>query len=435
MRGGHGARARDGEHPARRPRLVLRLRRAARRPAAAWTPGDRRRWGRARGQLRGEGPRRPLRDGRSYGAAAVPGRDRGAAAVLGVRRGEQARSSRSSTTRRRWSRAISIDEAFLDVGGLGRLVGDPETIGATLRRRVREEVGLPISVGIARTKYLAKVASAVSKPDGLLRVSPEGEQEFLHPLPVERLWGVGAITAAKLHADGIRTIGELARREEIELTTAVGKAVGPAPPGARQPARPSAGRDGQAAPLHRVPVRDRPGRPAQAPRGARRAARRPGRPGGASAARRRADRADLHPAAPLRRLHPSHALGHHPAVVGATATWLETGRGLLAAAWPLIEERGCTLIGITISGLVDASGDAEQLELPLFVEEAPRGSLDVALDRVRDRFGSAAVNRAVLVGPPRRGRRCRRCPTRGRSPTVRRRGSTLRLSAARLSWC
>src|SRR6478752_1095278 len=116
---------------------------------------------------------------------------------------------------------VSIDEAFLDVGGLRRLVGDPETIGAMLRRRVRDEVGLPISVGIARTKYLAKVASAVCKPDGLLLVPPDGEQEFLHPLPVERLWGVGAITAAKLHADGIRTIGELARREEVELTAAV----------------------------------------------------------------------------------------------------------------------------------------------------------------------------------------------------------------------
>src|SRR6478735_5315812 len=121
---------------------------------------------------------------------------------------------------------VSIDEAFLDVGGLRRLVGEPETIGATLRRRVRDEVGLPISVGIARTKYLAKVASAVCKPDGLRLVAPGDEQAFLHPLPVERLWGVGAITAAKLHADGVRTIGELARREELELTAAVGKAAG-----------------------------------------------------------------------------------------------------------------------------------------------------------------------------------------------------------------
>src|SRR6478736_265082 len=78
---------------------------------------------------------------------------------------------------------ISIDEAFLDVGGLRRLAGDPETIGETLRQRVRDEVGLPISVGIARTKYLAKVASAVSKPDGLVEVDPYREEEFLHPLP------------------------------------------------------------------------------------------------------------------------------------------------------------------------------------------------------------------------------------------------------------
>ena len=119
---------------------------------------------------------------------------------------------------------ISIDEAFLDVGGLRRLVGEPEGIAIGLRHRVREEVGLPISVGIARTKYLAKVASAVSKPDGMLSVAADDEEEFLHPLPVERLWGVGAITAAKLHAEGIRTIGELARREEVELSATVGKA-------------------------------------------------------------------------------------------------------------------------------------------------------------------------------------------------------------------
>ncbi|HEY0949634.1 MAG TPA: DNA polymerase IV, partial [Nocardioides sp.] len=117
---------------------------------------------------------------------------------------------------------ISIDEAFLDVGGLRRLVGPPEQIAADLRARVRDEVGLPISVGIARTKYLAKVASAVSKPDGLLAVPPDREVEFLHPLPVERLWGVGAVTATKLHAEGIRTIGQLAAWEEADLNATVG---------------------------------------------------------------------------------------------------------------------------------------------------------------------------------------------------------------------
>ena len=83
-----------------------------------------------------------------------------------------------------------------------------------------------LSVGVARTKYLAKVASAVSKPDGLLVVEPEQEAAFLHPLPVERLWGVGEVTARKLHARGIRTIGELAEHAESDLETALGTASG-----------------------------------------------------------------------------------------------------------------------------------------------------------------------------------------------------------------
>ena len=93
---------------------------------------------------------------------------------------------------------LSIDEAFLDVRGLERISGTPTEIAARLRRRVLKEVGLPITVGVARTKFLAKVASGVAKPDGLLVVPPDGELEFLHPLPVERLWGVGRVTAAKL---------------------------------------------------------------------------------------------------------------------------------------------------------------------------------------------------------------------------------------------
>jgi DNA polymerase IV len=291
---------------------------------------------------------------------------------------------------------ISIDEAFLDVGGLRRLVGEPELIGARLRERVRDEVGLPISVGIARTKYLAKVASAVSKPDGLLQVPPDQERAFLHPLPVERLWGVGAVTAAKLHADGIRTIGELAHREETELTTAVGQAAGRhlwALANLRDPRPVVVGR-------RRSSI------------GSQRAIGRPGRP---------KSRTDLEALLAglvdrvARRLRAGERIGRTftlrlrfddftratrsstiPRSTAATATWLETGRGLLEVAWPLIEERGCTLIGITISGLVDASGE-QQLELPLYAADAQAGSLDLALDRVRDRFGSAAVTRAVLV--------------------------------------
>src|SRR5207249_7531768 len=106
--------------------------------------------------------------------------------------------------------ALSIDEAFLDVRGLRRISGAPTEIALRLRRDVREQVGLPITVGVARTKFLAKVASAIAKPDGLLLVPPNDEFGFLHPLPVERLWGVGAVTAEKLHQRGVATVGQVA---------------------------------------------------------------------------------------------------------------------------------------------------------------------------------------------------------------------------------
>src|SRR5689334_23218474 len=121
---------------------------------------------------------------------------------------------------------LSIDEAFLDVRGMRRIAGTPEQIAARLRRRVREEVGLPITVGVARTKFLAKVASAVAKPDGLLVVPPDGEMAFLHPLPVERLWGVGAATSRKLHAAGVFTVGEVAQVPREALETLLGRAAG-----------------------------------------------------------------------------------------------------------------------------------------------------------------------------------------------------------------
>src|SRR5881409_2715010 len=109
---------------------------------------------------------------------------------------------------------LSIDEAFLDVRGLRRLSGTPTEVAERLRCAVRERVGLAITVGIARTKFLAKVASGVAKPDGLLMVPPGGELAFLHPLPVERLWGVGPVTASKLRAVGLTTVGEVAQLSE-----------------------------------------------------------------------------------------------------------------------------------------------------------------------------------------------------------------------------
>ncbi|MGE0879919.1 MAG: DNA polymerase IV [Acidimicrobiia bacterium] len=121
---------------------------------------------------------------------------------------------------------ISIDEAFLDVGGARRLLGTPAEIGERIRRRVRDEIGLPVSVGIATTKFLAKVASAASKPDGLIAVPEGGELEFLHPLPVNALWGVGPVTTAKLERYGIRTVGDLAALDVDSVQGIAGGAVG-----------------------------------------------------------------------------------------------------------------------------------------------------------------------------------------------------------------
>ncbi len=109
---------------------------------------------------------------------------------------------------------ISIDEAFLQVGGVRRIHGEPSAIGTLIRRRVRDEVGLPISVGVARTKFLAKVASQVAKPDGIVVVDPDHEREFLYPLPVRLIWGVGAVTEARLAERGIATVGQLAEVDE-----------------------------------------------------------------------------------------------------------------------------------------------------------------------------------------------------------------------------
>src|SRR3989440_5892710 len=121
---------------------------------------------------------------------------------------------------------LSIDEAFLDVRGLRRLSGTPTEIAVHLRRAALERVGLPITVGVARTKFLAKVASGVAKPDGLLVVSPDRELAFLHPLSVERLWGVGPVTAEKLRRRGITTVGQVAQLAEAALVSIVGRASG-----------------------------------------------------------------------------------------------------------------------------------------------------------------------------------------------------------------
>ena len=121
---------------------------------------------------------------------------------------------------------ISIDEAFADVAGTEHLFGPPATIAQAIRSRVRAELGLPISVGVARTKHLAKIASQVAKPDGLVLVDPQTELAFLHDLPVELMWGVGPVTRARLAEAGVRTIGQLAEMPGQSLQRLVGEAAG-----------------------------------------------------------------------------------------------------------------------------------------------------------------------------------------------------------------
>lgn len=287
---------------------------------------------------------------------------------------------------------ISIDEAFLEVGGLRRIAGSPEQVAVRLRQRVRAEVGLAISVGVARTKFLAKVASAVSKPDGLIVVEPDKEQLFLLPLPVERLWGVGAATAGKLHGLGIHTVGELAELEAATAERLLGRAAG--------------------AHLHAL-ARLRDPRPVEV-------ARRRGSIGSQRAlgtrprstdeldiiltqivdglARRLRDRDRVCRTVVLRLRFGDFTKATRSRTLRTatrrTSVLLAVARGLLVAAHAEIAERGITLVGISLSQL-DAAQSAPP-ELPLDWEEGPR--LDSVLDAVRDRFGSASVSRATQLG-------------------------------------
>jgi DNA polymerase-4 len=287
---------------------------------------------------------------------------------------------------------LSIDEAFLDVRGMARIAGSPAQIAARLRRAVRERVGLPITVGVARTKFLAKVASGVAKPDGLLVVPPGGELEFLHPLPIERLWGVGPVTARKLRERGVATVGEVAALSEPALVALLGRAVG---------------RQLHALAHNRDPRRVRVGRRRRSI-GAQRALGRGRRSPAALDAvlvalidrvagrLRRARRVCRTVVIRLRfddfsRATRSHTLSEATA---RTQIVLAAARELLASAMPAIERDGLTLLGVALANLEDEG--AIQLALPFDPEQA--GALDVAVDDVRDRFGSAAITRAVLLG-------------------------------------
>jgi DNA polymerase-4 len=283
---------------------------------------------------------------------------------------------------------LSIDEAFLDVRGMERIAGTPVEIAVRLRAAVRDRVGLPVTVGIARTKFLAKVASGVAKPDGLIAVPPDRELEFLHPLPVECVWGVGPATARRLQAWNVRTVGELAALSESTLVAMLGRATG------RQ--------------LHAL-ARNRDFRRVE-----------PGKRRGSIGSQRAIGRG-RHSAETIdatlvgivdritRRLRTAGRVGRTVVLrlrfgdferatrshtltfaTASTQVILVTARALLATTTPLIERRGITLVGCSVAMLEDDR--TRQLLL------GPDEAVDAAVDAIRDRYGSAAITRAVLLG-------------------------------------
>jgi DNA polymerase-4 len=287
---------------------------------------------------------------------------------------------------------MSIDEAFLDVRGMQRVFGTPREIAVRLRRDVLRHVGLPITVGVARTKFLAKVASGVAKPDGLLVVQPDAELAFLHPLPVERLWGVGPVTARKLNERGIETVGQVASLSEAALVLLLG---------------PASGRHLHALAHNRDPRRVETGRRRRSIGAQRALGRSPKSPAAIDEAlvalvervtrrMRAARRVGRTVVLRLRFADFSRATRSHtlPRATAGTGTILTAARGLLAAAAPLIEHQGLTLVGIAVTNLDDER--AVQLVLPF--DRDVEGALDTAVDEVRARFGSSAITRAVLLG-------------------------------------
>jgi DNA polymerase-4 len=288
---------------------------------------------------------------------------------------------------------LSIDEAFLDVRGMQRLSGSPGEIAVRLRRAVRDRVGLPITVGVARTKFLAKVASGVAKPNGLLVVPCDRELAFLHPLPVERLWGVGPVTSERLRERGIRTVGQVAELAESTLVSTLGRAAGRhihALAHNRDPRPVERGRRRGSIGSQRALGRRSPRSPEAVDavlvgvvdRIARRM-RTAGRIGRTVVLRLRFD--------DFSRATRSHTL---PQATAHTFTILTTARGLLATAMPTIRRRGITLLGVSVANL----SDDRALQLALPFDRHSGIALDAALDEVRDRFGSAAITRGLLLG-------------------------------------
>jgi len=283
---------------------------------------------------------------------------------------------------------LSMEEAFLDVRGLDHIRGSPPEVATRLRAEVREEVGLAVSVGLATSKVVAKMASAAAKPDGFLHIVPGEEREFLHPLAIERVWGVGKASAARLRAHGIATVGDVAAVSEDALAAILGRAHG-----ARLHAIAAGGRF--------RPVRSGRGRRSF---GAQRAI-----------GLRRYARGDLERSLDAlvdrvtRRMRKAHRVGRtvilrmrfgdfarasrSHTLYAPTAETLpiqEAARSLLAAARPAYEPRGLTMVGITVTN-VEPDGGGIQLRLPI---TRANEALDAALDELRERFGAASITRA-----------------------------------------
>lgn len=302
---------------------------------------------------------------------------------------------------------LSIDEAFLEVGGLRKIAGPAVDIAVRLRAEVLEQVGLPITVGVARTKFLAKVASAVAKPDGLLVVPPDRELAFLHPLPVERLWGVGEVTARRLRDRGIRTVGDLARLGERNLIAMLGRSAG------RHLHALASGHDPR--PVHTGRRRRSIG--AQRALGRRRRtfteldAVLVGLVDRLCRRLRKAHRLCRTVTLRLRFFDDTRATRSHTMAeaTGRTDEILVTARALLSSVRPLVEARGLTLLGVALGNLSDDRSVQPPLPIvlhahgrdgPVVRGRRPTGGseLDDAVDVIRDRFGSTAVTRAVLLG-------------------------------------
>jgi DNA polymerase-4 len=304
---------------------------------------------------------------------------------------------------------ISIDEAFADVAGCTHLFGSPSEIAATVRRRVRAELGLPISIGVARTKHLAKIASQVAKPDGLVVVDPATELAFLHDLPVGLMWGVGPATKARLAEIGVETIGQLAKTHSGALRRLLGPAAG------EKLASLAWNRDPRKLETHRrahsAGAQSALGtRPAQAhvfgpvllhlaDRVASRL-RSKSRPGRTVTVRVRF--ADLHAVTRSVTLEQP---------ISATAMLAEIAeelvRGVLAAN---PREKTISLLAISVSQLEESA--ELQLELPLGLDDEKqrpgskkglaRFGADRAIDKIRQRFGREAVGYGAVALEARR---------------------------------